>query len=249
MICAIGGRSHLVGVSRYCVYPPELSTLPQIGGVLDPNLEAIDALAPDLVLTQSASPNLVALAERRAFKVESYRIETVAHVYEALDRLGMTLGRETQAGAEALRLKASFARARAKAPGTEVRTLIVFGHRPGSLGQISSPGDETFVSECLAAAGGLNVLSDLEGSGWHTVSKEVLLDKAPDLIVELMPEAVDAASAQSLRDDWKVLQSIPAVAEGRIAIVSGSGVLIPSTRLDQLVDGLSRAVRGELDVQ
>jgi iron complex transport system substrate-binding protein len=249
MICAIGAGDHLVGVSRYCVYPARLGSLPKIGGVLDPNLEAIDALAPDLVLTQSASPNLLALAKRRAFKVESFQIETVAHIYSALGRLGDLVDRKSEADAEALRLQASFARARAMAPGTEVRTLIVFGHRPGSLGQISSPGNETFVSNCLAAAGGANVLSDLDGKGWHTVAKEVLLDKAPDLIIELMPEPVDAELAQALRDDWKVLKTIPAVARGRIAIVSGSGVLIPSTRIDELVEGLSRAVRGELDVQ
>ena len=65
MICAIGGREHLVGVSRYCVYPPELEGLPQIGGMLDPNLEAIDALDPDLVLLQGQDPRLRALSERR----------------------------------------------------------------------------------------------------------------------------------------------------------------------------------------
>jgi iron complex transport system substrate-binding protein len=249
MICAIGARENLVGVSRYCVYPESLSSLPGVGGVLDPNLEAIDELSPDLVLTQAQSSTVVALSKRRSFRVETFRIETTTHVFEALTRLGVLLGREAEASAEAERLQSSLERSRNLAPGTPVKTLIVFGHRPGSLGQVSSPGVGTFVSECLEAAGGQNVLGDLKAGGWHTVAKEVLLDKGADLIIELCSEPVDAAMAKALRDDWRVLGTIPAVANGRIAIVSGSGVLIPSTRLDQLADGLSRAVRGELDVQ
>lgn len=249
MICAIGGREHLLGVSRYCLYPENLSSLPRIGGIFDPNLEAIDALSPDFVLTQGASPKVVALAERRPYSVEDFRIETLANVYETLERLGGLLNRKDAAASEAQRLKSALESARAKAPGTPVNTLIVFGHRPGSLGQVSSPGVGTFVSECLEAAGGQNVLNDLKADAWHIVAKEVLVEKAPDLIIELSPEPIDAATAKALRDDWQVLGTIPAVAEGRIAIVSGGGVLIPSTRLDQLADGLSRAVRGELDVQ
>lgn len=249
MICAIGGQAHLVGVSRYCVHPPALQALPQIGGAIDPNLEAIDALAPDLILVQGRDERLLELvAQRPACVLETFRVETVAEALAATARLGELLGRRDEARAEIARLEDAFARARAERPAAAVKTLVVFGHRPGELSQLSAPGSGTFVTDCLVLAGGESCLADLPAGGWHVLSLEAVLERAPDLIVELSPDPVDAATARALRADWAVLSDVPAVRAGRIAIVSGSEVLSPGPRLDRLVTKLARAVRGELDV-
>ena len=187
MICAIGGQAHLVGVSRYCVFPPELRTLPQIGGAIDPNLEAIDALAPDLILVQGRDERLQELVEQRpAYVLETFRVETVAEALAATSRLGELLGLQVGARAEIARLEAAFARARGERPATAVRTLVVFGHRPGELSQLSAPGSGTFVTDCLVLAGGESCLSDLPAGGWHVLSLEAVLERAPELIIELL---------------------------------------------------------------
>ena len=249
LVYAIGAGPHLVGVSRFCSEPEAARALPRVGGMIDPNLEAVDALAPDLLLVQGRNEALNELARRRDFAVHTFELETLADVNAALRRLGALFGREEQAAQEAARLERALAGARAQAPPDPPRTLIVFGHRAGELGQVSCPGPGTFVAECLRAAGGVGVVDDLAPRSWHVVSKEALFERAPELIIELHPDPVDGETAEALRADWSGLEGIPAVASGRIAIVSGSDVLIPGPRLDRLVGKLARAVRGERDLR
>lgn len=248
VVCALGGLPHLAGVSRYCVHPPELQALPRIGGAIDPNLEAIDALAPDLILVQGSDERLLELVEGRGYRLEVFQVETVAQALAAILRVGALLGREEAARAEVDRLELALARARAAAPSRRPRTLVVFGHRAGDLAQVSAPGAATFVADCLRAAGADSCLRDLPGGAWHVLSLEAVLERQPELIIELATEPVDAATAAELRADWAILSDVPAVREGRIAIVSGSEVLIPGPRLDRLVGKLARAVGGERDV-
>jgi iron complex transport system substrate-binding protein len=248
IVCALGGLPHLAGVSRYCVHPPALKDLPQIGGAIDPNLEAIDALSPDLIFVQARDERLEELAQVRGYRVEAFRIETVRQALEATTRVGELLGRQDAARAEVMRLEAAFARARAEAPARRPRTLVVFGHRPGDLAQVSAPGATTFIADCLRAAGGESCLEDLPGDAWHVLSLEAILERRPELIIELATDPVDEATARALRADWAVLEGVPAVAQGKVAIVSGTEVLIPGPRLDRLLAKLARAVRGELDV-
>lgn len=249
MVCALGARDHLVGVSKWCVYPPELKALPRIGGMVDPNLEAIDALAPDVILLGGTCRPVRELAERRGYRVERHVVDTIEDVYRTLTGLGKLLGREAAAKGEVARLKTALAGYAKQAPDPRPRTLLVFWHRAGRLGQVSSPGRGTFLSQCLAVAGGVSCLDDLAPGPYRTISLDYVVAKAPDLIIELSPEPLDAAARAALRRDWQVLSSVPAVAKHRIAIVSGPEILVPGPRLDQVVGKLARAVRGELDVQ
>lgn len=249
MVCALGAERHLIGVSRYCRFPASLAKLPRIGGMHDPNLEVLDGLAPDLILLQGKSQTVLDLAKRRAFKVEPFRVDTVADVFAALTRLGALLDRQERAGQEVARLEAALAQARAKHPARKPKVLLVFSHKPGELGQVSSPGSGTFISECLVAAGGVNVLVGMPPRGYHMVAKEVLLERAPELIIELRDKPAAAETRAAIRRDWSALPSLPAVKNKRIAIVSGSEVLLPGPRLDLLVDKLARVIAGELDVE
>jgi len=247
MLFAIGAGDHVVGVSRYCTHPPACRDLPRIGGMIDPNLEAIDALAPDLLLWQGRPGELAELARRRGLELEAFRIETLADVRAAYRRLGDLLERPEAAAAEVARLDAALEAARADAPADRPRTLLVLGRTPGDLGQLGTAGPGTFLTECLAAAGGANVAADLE-AGWPLLTPEAVVERAPELIVELRTEPADAETAARLRADWAAFAGVPAVEAGRIAVVSGDELLTPGPRLDRVVAKLARAVHGELDV-
>jgi cobalamin transport system substrate-binding protein len=247
LVCALGGEAHLSGVSSYCTYPPSLTKLPQIGGAIDPNLEVIDGLAPDLVLLQGRHAGLEELAQRRPWRIERFRIERIEDVLLSLDRLGQLLRRVPAAARERARLEAALEAARAGRPERAPKTLLVFGRRPGALTQLSCSGEGTFLSECLEAVGGTNCLSGL--GGYPLISTEVLLERAPELIVELSPEPLTAETRAALRADWAAFGSLPAVATGRVAIVSGAELLLPGPRLDQTLAKLRRVLAGETDVE
>jgi cobalamin transport system substrate-binding protein len=247
LICALGAEDQLVGVSRYCAYPPQLSELPRVGGMIDPNLEAIVTLRPDLVLTQGTNHDLVELCRRQGYRTVDFRIETVGDVLEATTELGALLDRSAEAAAEVQRLERALAGARARAPVPEdrLRVLLVINHQAGDLSQVSVPGHTTFLGECLQAAGGLPILRDLPGDRWHVVAKEVLYAEAPQVIIDLQVQPVDEDTARRLRADWERLEGLPAVDQGRIAVVSGSELLIPGPRLSRVVAKLERALAGD----
>jgi iron complex transport system substrate-binding protein len=90
-VCALGQCSRLVGVDRYSNFPVSVKTLPKVGGGLDPNIEAIVALKPDLVLMATsahASERLQALGIR----VLSLEPKNHSDVKRVLEALGTVLG-------------------------------------------------------------------------------------------------------------------------------------------------------------
>lgn len=240
LVVAIGAEAHLVGVSPFCDHPPRLAELPEIGG-LKPNLEQLEVLAPDLLLWQGTSVLAEDYARRRGARFEAFRIETFADVAAGLERLGELFARQEAAAAEAARLEAAIAAVRARAPAARPRVLLVFGREPGGLRQIPAVGGGTFLSECLAAAGGENVLAEREG--WPTLSLEGVLSLAPDVVLELVnQDAPDPAALEARLADWARYPELPAVAQGRVRAVTGSELLIPGPRLTAVLEKFARAV-------
>lgn len=241
LLVAIGAEAHLVGVSPYCTHPPSLAALPRIGG-LQPNLEQLEVLQPDLLLWQGTSELAEGYARRRGAPFERFTIESLADVEAALARLGALFARQAAAEAEVARLRAAVAAARAEAPSARPRVLLVFGREPGQLRQIPAVGGGTFLSECLEVCGGENVLA--ARGGWPTLGPEGVFDLGPDLIVELVnDDAPDPAALAARVADWQRFPELPAVEAGRVRAISGSELLIPGPRLSEVLAKLGPAVR------
>ncbi len=90
-VCALGHCDRLVGVDRYSNYPDRIRQLPQVGGGLDPNIEAIVALKPDLVL-MATSAQASARLESLGLKVMTLEPKTHADVKRVLASMGQVLG-------------------------------------------------------------------------------------------------------------------------------------------------------------
>ena len=89
-VCALGQCQRLVGVDRYSNYPESVRALPQVGGGLDPNIEAIAALRPDIVLMATSTPvgeRLLSLG----IKVLALEPKSHADVRRALEKIGQLL--------------------------------------------------------------------------------------------------------------------------------------------------------------
>ena len=240
LLVAIGAEPHLVGVSPYCTHPPRLEALPGIGG-LQPNLEQLEVLQPDLLLWQGTSDLAAGYAERRGAAFESFVIESLDDVEAALARLGALFGREDAAAAEAARIHAAVEAARARASGDRPRVLLVFDREPGKLQRLQVVGGGTFLSECLEACGGVNALE--ERAGWPTLGPEGLLELDPDVVLELVNrDAVDPQEAAARVAEWGRFPELGAVEAARVRVVSGSELLIPGPRLTQTLEKFAEAL-------
>src|SRR5213080_2298158 len=123
--------------------------------------------------------------------------------------LGMSVGETARGNALADRVERELADVRARvARSPRPKTLLVFEREPRSLRNIYASGGVGFLHDMLVAAGGADALADI-GRQSVTMSTEMVLDRAPDIIVELRYAAGDINDADI--DAWKTLSTVPAV--------------------------------------
>ncbi len=224
VVLALGAGDRLVGVSRFDERP-EVARLPRVGGFVDPSVEAVMALHPDLVLAQPGPGNRRAvetMAELGA-AVLLLPLGTVADVLAAERATGKALGRVEQGEALARELEATRARIRAQARAQRpVRVLLVYGFEPLV---VAGPGG--FADELLSDAGAVNVARDA-ASPYPVYSVERALRSHPELIL-------DAADTPAGRDR---VRTLPGLAEARWAEVPGQALLHPGPALGRGLEQL-----------
>jgi iron complex transport system substrate-binding protein len=235
-LAAIGARAVLVGRSRYCDYPPEVLSLPPVGGYVDPSYEAILALAPDLV-TGARGPSGPDLSTRLgAHGIATYF--PVTESFEGIDAmlagLGDRTGHRREADLVVQRLHSEEA-AVATAVGREpkVRALFLFGIAP-----IVAAGPGGFPDEMLRRAGGVNVVT--EGSAYPTLGLERVLALDPDVIVDAAwGESGDHGRITVDTPGWRELRAVKA---GRVVPLRDEVILRPGPRIGEGLRLLAKAL-------
>ena len=180
MVRAVEAGSTLVGVSRFDD-DPSVAKLPRVGGFVDPSVEAVVALKPDLVLVQPGPGNKrpVEKMAELGVPVLLLPLHTVTDTLAALREVGRALGRDKEAEALVSRIEATRSRIREKAKTLKApRVLFVYGFEPLV---VAGPG--SFADELLRDAGAVNVASD-GGSAYPVYSVERAVRAKPDIIVD-----------------------------------------------------------------
>jgi len=229
-VYAIGAGDHVVGVSAFASHPPEALDRPSIGGAFNPTFDRILELDPDLVIVQSRAEKLAAFCREHGIRIVHLDLETVDDILAAIRSLGQLLGCAGEADGVADRLRGELdAVARRVAGRPRPSVFLCTHHTPGSLRSLGSAGGNTFLTELVACAGGDSILADVT-IPYPMVSKEDLVTRAPDVILELRPDAGPDQDRARLLADWKLLPSLPAVRDGRIHILADPFLLIPGPR-------------------
>lgn len=237
---AIGAGGRLVGRSRYCNWPPEVAALPQVGGFVDPNLEAILSLRPDLVVGARGPAGAKMSEDLEARGIATLFPETES--LAAIDAMILALGRATgDADAAARTVAAIDARVssieRAVATSPRVRVLLVFGLEPVS---VAGPG--SFADEVLRRAGGDNVVTG--GGAYPTLGVERVHALDPDVIVNArMTGAEGGRTIGAGTPGWAKLR---AVRDGRVVPLADETVLRPGPRIAEGLAAMARAIHPEV---
>ncbi len=203
-VCELGACARLVGVDRYSNYPASLQKLPQVGGGLDPNIEAIVALRPDLVLmavSSRASDRLRALG----LKVVSLEPKTHADVRRVMLKIGEVLA--VPDAAKIWRtIDAGVSAAAQSVPASAKGLRVYFEVNQGPF----AAGESSFIGETLTRLGVKNIVPANLGP-FPKLNPEYIVRANPDLIM------VGERNAGGLtqRPGW---QSIRAVRDNRVCI-------------------------------
>ncbi|MDA1183357.1 MAG: helical backbone metal receptor [Acidobacteria bacterium] len=246
MLFAIGAGAQVIAVSSYDEFPPAVDTLPRVGALLDPDVERILALRPDLVITYGSQSALEAQLSRAGVSTFTYRHSGVAGVLQAMRDLGAATGLAASAELEARRIQAQLDAVQSRVRSRpRPRTLLVFSRQPQSLQQMYVSGGTGFLDDVLRIAGGDNVFGDVPRESVQP-SHETLLVRAPETIVEIHATGMLAApDLEGERIVWSRLASIPAIRDGRLHFLEGSYLVVPGPRMGLAAEALARALHPE----
>jgi iron complex transport system substrate-binding protein len=212
---ALGGESLLVADTQYCDFPPEAKLKPHVGVPLNPSLESIVALRPDLILATTAINRLstVESLERLGLPVYSTDPRTVDGMLTGVERVAEAIG-IPQRGEELVsglrgQLQAIDAAVQHEPPS---RVLFVVWESP-----LISIGPKTFIADALRHAGAESVIKSKED--WPNVTPEEVVRLRPDYLVYAGSHGDETTSLNKLRErsGWK---DLPAVKEGHLVMIS-----------------------------
>lgn len=230
LVFDLGAGDLLVGRTRYCQDPPQALGVPSVGEGFDPNVEAVTARRPDLVILYHSGANSAAAERMRAMGIEtlSLRIDRLADLSRAARILGTLLDREERAESLIARLEAHLGSLRAAADrdGSKPSVAVVVWDNPPIV-----IGAGSFLSEIVDLAGARNVFEDISQSS-ATIDLETLAHRDPDFLVVF----AGASKADFLdRPEWQVVR---AARQRRVIRLSGSEFGHPSFRAPRAVSRL-----------
>jgi iron complex transport system substrate-binding protein len=246
MLFAMGAGNRLVGVGNYDRFPPEVSRLPKVGGLLDPDVERVISLKPDLVIVYATQADLKRQLERAKIPMFDYAHRGLPDILETMRALGERIGMKAGADAAAARVQQQLDDTRVRvARLPRPKTLLVFGREQGTIRRVNASGGLGFLHDVLELAGGSDVLGDLRQQSVDT-STEMILTRAPEAIIELHygdPLPPDRLEAE--RRVWNALASVPAVKAGRVHLLVGDEFVVPGPRIAVAADRFARTLHPE----
>ena len=242
MLFAIGAGPRVVAVSSYDKEPPQVATLPRVGALLDPDVERILSLKPDLIVVYHSQHDLIRQLERAGVSHFSYVHGGLADIFKTIRDLAARTSDTEQAVQVVTQIEDTLADIRKRVAGqARPKTMIVFGREPGSLRNVYASGGYGFLHDVLDIAAGEDVFSDVKRESVQA-STELILTRAPDVIVELR---ADDESAPDLKA-WQAVPSVPAVKNHRIVVLTGSDMVTAGPRIGQAALRLAKALHPDV---
>jgi iron complex transport system substrate-binding protein len=232
MLFAMGAGPRVVAVSSFDHFPPAVERLPRVGALLDPDIERIITLEPDLVIAFEGQSDLREKLSQAGIDVFAYPRPTLAGIFDTVRSLGKRLGLGPRAEEVAAAMETQLDAVRTSVEGRpRPRTLLVIGRDPGTLRNVYASGGVGFLNDALTIAGGRNVFSDVARENLQ-VTTESILAAQPDAIVEVVAARPwSAAEIEREKQVWSALASVPAVRTGRVYLLVGDEFVIPGPRV------------------
>jgi iron complex transport system substrate-binding protein len=245
MLYGIGAFPDVVGVTEYCSYPPEVKSLPTVGSWHNPNLEKLLAMRPGLVIADDGQVHFVQDKIRDlGFSVLVVPSRTVADVYTAIGELGRATGRGEGAARLVTTTHDALARVSRRTAGLPKLTVVVIVNRtPGTLRDLYTATDGTFLAELVEIAGG-RVVIPANAHGYNRLSKEDLLAINPDVILDFIHGSGSRLAGDPMAA-WKEMSELKAVRSRRLYGVQEDYVPHASQRIAETAALFARLIHPE----
>jgi iron complex transport system substrate-binding protein len=250
MLYALGVGDRVVGVTSFCHFPPEVRKKPQIGTYLDPNIEAILGLRPDLVVTLHEHGSLRDQLERVGLKVLAIQHNDLAGIETSLLELAEALGEPAAGEREAAKIRKGLADVRERAASLPKRkTIFVIGRTPGTVQDLMVVGKGPFLNELIDMAGGENMFRNTFGF-YPRIPREEIYAGSPEVIIDMgdmaVTDGVTEEHKKSVVALWvQAFPKLPAVRESRVYAVAADHFVVPGPRVVEAAQDLLRMIHPE----
>ena len=250
ILFAIGAGPQIVGIGSFDTIPDEYDddqSIARVGGLLDPDMERIFTLRPDLVVLYRSQTDPHEQLQRAGIPVLPYEHGGLAEISRAIQDLGLRTERAAEAEAVAAKLEAGLAAIRSRVAGrTRPRTLLVFAREPLAMRNVYVSGGIGFLHDMLDAAGGENVFAAVQRERVAQVSSEAILTADPDVVIEIRyEESLSPSTVTRERAVWEQLSTLPAARTGRIHFLTGNRFVVPGPGVVGATEALARLLHPE----
>jgi cobalamin transport system substrate-binding protein len=239
-VYALGLQDRLVGDTDFCDYPPDAQKKTKVGGAINPSLEQIAALRPDLVLVTKSLNLLETVNALDNLGISTYGTDphTVKDILSSTERLAGVLGVPEAGAALGADLERHLADLQQRLNGLPPRrVLFIVWSDP-----LISAGKNTFIADALRLAGATSIVDSTQD--WPHMSLEEVVRLQPDFLV------FAASHSESGQNDFEVLAERPgwrgldAVRNRRFAVISDA-VNRPAPRIISAIEDLARQLHPE----
>jgi iron complex transport system substrate-binding protein len=233
---AMGLGPRVVGVTIFCNFPPEAAKLPKIGSLLHPDIEAIVALHPDLVVVQNKYRSLSDQLGRLHINYVEVPSDDLKGIFAGAREIGRATGSTRAAEQLISSIQARFDRVRAHAAGLpKPRVAFIVGHTGNRLEGLIAGAAHSYFSDLVEIAGGIDIFADAV-SPYPRVSLEEILSRNPDVILQLTGEGKE--KGEGVVRLWSEHRGIRAVGNGRVYAIPPGPFLIPGPRAAEAAESL-----------
>jgi iron complex transport system substrate-binding protein len=239
MLFAIGLDEQIVGVTEFCDFPPAAKSKPKVG-YSSPNIEALVALEPDLVLAPKEFLRADVLAKLEQLKIPTFILEakSLEEIPLHIQTLGRIVERSPEAAAVAHAMRQRMAEVKRKVESLPAkRVLYVLNSQP-----LITVGPGSFLHQMIGLAGGINVASQA-GTPYPRLSMETVLKEDPEVLV--FPVGTVESVPQSEQQQWRRWTSLSAIKNQRIHEVSSNLLNRPGPRIVEGLEQLAKAIHPE----
>ncbi len=234
MLFAIGLDDEIVGVTEFCDYPEKAQMKTKVG-YAQPNIEAIVALQPDLILAPKSFMRVDLLKKLEQLKIPTFILEahTVEEIMAHIKLLGRMVGKSEMANEQTTLLRSQIAALSEQLKGRGRPSLLyIINSEP-----LITVGPGSYIHHLIELAGGRNA-ADQATTPYPRLTLEEVLRQNPDIL--LFPVGRFEGIPQAEQDRWKRWETISAVKDGKLFQVQSDLLNRPGPRI---IEGLKQLVQ------
>jgi iron complex transport system substrate-binding protein len=248
-VFALGQGSRVIAVGAFDDYPLEVIDMEKAGGYLNPDLEKITTLSPELLIVAGQQPQLAEYARVNRIDVLSVSMDSLETIGQGIEQIGAALRCERKAERLKQSIEQDLDHVRAAVKDLpRPKVLILTGRQTHDLNSLNTAGGASFVSELVDIAGGENIYQDAL-QAYFEASKETVVMAAPEVILEFhCGEGLTQSQLDAYFRDWHALGTLPAVKCGRVYFITDSHGLRPGPRVAEIARKLAGLLHPEVQL-